>query len=213
MRFGDLSMRRERLEKVSEGLRVLVAKGSMRTMQPMGADMNESDAGAKPLGAMDPERTATAYHEAGHAVMALALGRPVHKVTIVPGQSELGLQRQGVCHIKKGRTRSSKDWLEDEVLILLAGLVAEARWTGRYSLGGAAQDLRQVRRYVQMRAEGEKQIERLERRWLSKTEHHLSDPGLWLATERIANELLRTQTISGRNAKHLFDIAQSESDS
>ncbi len=30
--------------------------------------------------------TATAYHEAGHAVMALSVGRLIQKVTILPGQ-------------------------------------------------------------------------------------------------------------------------------
>lgn len=151
---------------------------------------------------------ATAYHEAGHAVMALELGRPVHKVTIVPGQSDLGMRRDGVCHIQKGRSKASKDWLEDEVLILFAGMVAEARWTGNYCYEGAAQDLRQIRRYAMMRADGAKQIERLERRWLSKTENYLSDPALWAATERIADALVQDQTISGRAARHWFDEAQ-----
>jgi hypothetical protein len=32
----------------------------------------------------------TAYHEAGHAVMALALGRPVHRVSIQPNEDRLG---------------------------------------------------------------------------------------------------------------------------
>ena len=44
---------------------------------------------------------ATAYHEAGHAVMAMILGRAVQKVTIVPGQSHLGAQRLGACHLQK----------------------------------------------------------------------------------------------------------------
>jgi hypothetical protein len=157
------------------------------------------------------ELKATAYHEAGHAVMALELGRPIHKVTIVPGQSDIGLKRDGVCHIKKGRSKASKDWLEDEVLILFAGLVAEARWTGTYNFPGATQDLRQIRRYSLMRADGEKQIERLERRWFQKTEHYLSDPVLWSATETIAESLLQSQTISGRAARHLMEQAKRQS--
>ncbi len=156
------------------------------------------------------EAMATAYHEAGHAVMALYLGRPIQKVTIAAGQSDIGRQHLGMCHIKKGRTRASKDWLEDEVLILLAGLVAEARWTGRYGTSGALQDLRQVRRFVATRADGPRQIERLERRLLNKTEHHFDDPGLWRAVEQIAAELVRCQTISGRNARHVFEQAQSQ---
>ena len=105
--------------------------------------------------------------------------------------------------------RASKDWLEDEVLILFAGMVAEAQFTGTYSLAGASDDLRGVRRYVQMRANGDRQIERLERRWLDKTENLLGDEAHWLAVETIAAELLRCVTISGRAAQHLFDQAQS----
>jgi hypothetical protein len=87
-------------------------------------------------------------------------------------------------------------------------MVAEAQVTGNYCLGGAAQDLRSIRRYVQMRAVGERQVERLERRLLNKTENHLSDPLIWDAVEMIAAELLRCETISGRAAQHFFDSAQ-----
>jgi len=163
--------------------------------------MNEEDAYAFAL-------KATAYHEAGHAVMALFLGRPIDKVTISPGKSAIGVERLGACHMKKGRGKGSKDWLEDEVMILLAGMVAESQITGQYCAAGAAQDLRFVRRFLQSRAEGERQVERLERRLLSKTENHLSDRALWSAIEKIAAELLKNQTISGRSARHLFDEAR-----
>jgi hypothetical protein len=153
---------------------------------------------------------AVAYHEAGHAVMAIALGRPVQKVTIVAGRSQRGVQRLGACQIKKGRLRDSKDWLEDEVLILFAGMVAEARVTGDYCLQHASDDLRCVRRYVQMRADGERQIERLEKRLLSKTENLLESDEYWRAIELIANELIRAHTLSGRAAHHFFELAQVE---
>ena len=107
--------------------------------------------------ANDPKLRATAYHEAGHAVMALALGRPIQKVTIAPNQNY-----RGACQIQKGRFKPTKDWLEDEMLILFAGMVAEARVTGQYCPSGAAQDLRGIRRYALMRAGGERQVERLE---------------------------------------------------
>ena len=71
----------------------------------------------------------TAFHEAGHAVVALALDRPVQKVSVIPGQELLGK-----CEFKKGVFRPSVDWLENEILIALAGLAAEARLTGTYDL-------------------------------------------------------------------------------
>lgn len=152
------------------------------------------------------DQIATAYHEAGHAVMALALGRPVQRVSILPNQIRLGQ-----CEIQKGTFRASKDVLETEILILLGGPAAEARVTGRYCLQGAAQDLRGVRKLVERRAGGSKQIERLERRMLDKAEHLLGQPAIWVATQRIAEELLARTTISGRAARHLFDEALRES--
>src|SRR5260370_41531151 len=64
---------------------------------------------------------ATAYHEAGHAVMALALGRPVASVSILPDRRFLGM-----CEFGKAVFRPSEDWLEREMLIALAGLPAPA---------------------------------------------------------------------------------------
>ncbi|MCE2814752.1 MAG: hypothetical protein LW850_30555 [Planctomycetaceae bacterium] len=155
---------------------------------------------------------ATAYHEAGHAVMAMILGRAVQKVTIVPGQSHLGAQRLGACHLQKGKSRGAQDYLEDEVMILLAGMVAESQITGQYCQQGAAQDLRFVRRMLQTRNDGERQIQRLEKRLLSKTEHHLLDAQSWRAVEAIAAELVKSQTISGRAVKHLYEQSLKEVD-
>ena len=101
--------------------------------------------------------TATAYHEAGHAVMALSLGRLIQKVTILPGKSQFGETRLGVCEIGKGDPKLRKEFAEDEVLILFAGMVAEARFTGQYCQTGATQDLLAIRRLLQDRATSESQ--------------------------------------------------------
>lgn len=156
---------------------------------------------SEPVREFDP---ATAYHEAGHAVAALAMDRPVHRVSAVPGRELLGK-----CEFGKGVSRPSDDWLEREILISLAGLAAEARHTGTYDLGAASRDLRFVRKLSLQRV-GERQAERLERRMLAKVEHLLADDAHWRAVELIAAELLKHGTISGRAAKHLFDRASAE---
>jgi ATP-dependent Zn protease len=148
------------------------------------------------------QEIATAYHEAGHAVLALALGRTVSRVSVLPNHL-----RQGQCDIQKGAFRASQDVMETQVLILLGGLVAEARHTGHYCPEGASQDLRVIRSLTNKRATTQKQIERLERRMVDKAEHILDRPGVWSAVEKIAAELLRCSTISGRAARHLFDAA------
>src|SRR5947208_587092 len=97
----------------------------------------------------------TAYHEAGHAVIALALGRPVRHVSILPDREALGL-----CEFGKSVFRPSEDWLEREALIALGGIAAEARLTGEQPWDGAARDLEYVHRLCERRA-GERRAERL----------------------------------------------------
>ena len=142
----------------------------------------------------------TAYHEAGHAVVAIVVGRPIQKVSIVPNRSRLG-----ACELKKGRFQPSSDWLEDDVLIMFAGVAAEARLTGRYHWQGAEQDLRNIRRLTLSRAGDETRAEKLERRLLAKVEHLLNEDLTWRTVELIAAELLERETISGRSAMHIHN--------
>jgi ATP-dependent Zn protease len=146
-----------------------------------------------------PPDAATAYHEAGHAVLALALGRPVHGVSVLPNRDRLG-----VCEFRKGVYRPSEDWVEREILIALGGIAAEALHTGNHAWDEAERDLQYVRGLTEQRA-GRRQAERLERRLLAKAEHLLAKPEHWQAVELIAAELLRCGEISGRAARHLFE--------
>ena len=156
------------------------------------------------MSSMNPE--ATAYHEAGHAVIALLLGRSIQRLSILPKLESLGR-----CEFQKGRGISSSDWLERDILISLAGLAAEAKHSGEYSWDGAARDLQSVRRLAIQRA-GERQAERLQKRLLAKVEHLLAQPENWRAVELIAAELLRCETISGRAVVHLVELGKADAD-
>ena len=72
----------------------------------------------------DHERKVTAYHEAGHALVAkLTPGTdPVHKVTIIPRGMALGLTQQLPAEDKY---MLSKDYLLKTIAVLLAGRAAE----------------------------------------------------------------------------------------
>lgn len=163
----------------------------------------------KPLASDDPEMTrlATAYHESGHAVMAFLQGRPIEKVTICPAQMAAGGSRLGACKIQKGRHKSSQDPLETEILILLAGMVGESQLTKRYCQAGASQDLMLVERLLSRRANKERELQRLAKRMLSKTEHILNDDTHRKAIASIAAELVKKETISGRAVRQLFSEA------
>jgi ATP-dependent Zn protease len=152
-----------------------------------------------------PHDEVTAYHEAGHAVIALALGRTIHKVSVLPNR-----ERLGECRFGKGNAKPTDDWLEREILISLGGLAAEARFTGTYATAEAAQDLRFVRRLA-LERKSERAVERYEQRMLDKVEYMLADDGTWNAVQLIAAELMKHGTISGRAARHLFDEATKDS--
>ncbi|MDB4614462.1 cell division protein FtsH [bacterium] len=155
-------------------------------------------------------REATAWHEAGHAVMAMMLGRPIEKVSILPAQLATG-NRLGVCKIQKGRAKGTKDALEDSVLILLAGMVAESKFTGRYCQHGAAQDLLLVKELLTAnRAKNEKQFQKLASRMIDKTEHLLEAEGAARAIQLIADELLEKDTVSGRAVRHFCQLADAK---
>lgn len=146
----------------------------------------------------------TAYHEAGHAVVALCLDRPVHRVSVLPNR-----ERLGHCEFGKGRFKPSEDSLEREILIALAGLAAEARHTGTYAMDEARRDLLYVRRLVLQR-KAERAAARYEERMLSKVEAMLADDATWRAVELIAAELLKHGVISGRATRHLYEQATRE---
>jgi len=74
----------------------------------------------------EQEKRTTAYHEAGHALMAKLLPGtdPVHKVTIIPRGRALGLTMQLPVD---DRHSYSKDFLYNNLAILMGGRVAEER--------------------------------------------------------------------------------------
>ena len=152
---------------------------------------------------MEPSHdAATCYHEAGHAVMAILLGRSIHKVSAMPNSLRLGQ-----VEFKKGAAKQSDDWIEVEILIALAGPVAEAKFTGTFDEHSAGRDLRAVRKFAEDRV-GDRQADRYERRMLAKAKYLLTDDATWKAVEAIAAELLAKGTISGRAARHHYDQAK-----
>ena len=84
----------------------------------------------------EEERRATAYHESGHAVIAMSLPRadPVHKVTIMPRGWALGLTWQLP---EFDRISLYKDKMLEEIAILFGGRIAEEIFVGQVSTGAS----------------------------------------------------------------------------
>lgn len=80
------------------------------------------------------EKRSTAYHEAGHAVVAAMVpyADPLHKVTIIPRGMALGLTMQ--LPIDDKHTQS-KDYLDDRLAILMGGRVAEEIFLNQITTG------------------------------------------------------------------------------
>jgi cell division protease FtsH len=72
----------------------------------------------------EDERRVTAFHEAGHAVIALRVPGldPLHKVTIVPRGRALGVT---ASLPEEDRHNYTKGWLEGQLIMLFGGRVAE----------------------------------------------------------------------------------------
>ncbi|OSI07536.1 cell division protein FtsH [Neisseria animaloris] len=84
----------------------------------------------------EDEKRATAYHEAGHAIVAESLDftDPVHKVTIMPRGRALGLTWQLP---ERDRLSMYKDQMLSQISILYGGRIAEDLFVGRISTGAS----------------------------------------------------------------------------
>ena len=88
----------------------------------------------------EEEKKVTAVHEAGHALLAVVLPHadPVHKVTIIPRGMALGVTMQLPVDDKHNYTR---DYLNDQIAILLGGRIAEEITMNGSMTTGAGNDL------------------------------------------------------------------------
>jgi cell division protease FtsH len=94
----------------------------------------------------EKERIATAYHEAGHAVVQCLLedADPIHKVTIIPRGMAMGAT---FSLPEKDRYGYGKKYLLATMRVLCGGRIAEQRKTADIS-SGAAMDIDMVTQYA-----------------------------------------------------------------
>ena len=84
----------------------------------------------------EEEKRNTAYHEAGHALIAALIPEadPIHKVTIIPRGLALGLTQQLPID---DRYTYSKDHLEAQLSVLMGGRATEILFLGKTTTGAA----------------------------------------------------------------------------
>ncbi len=90
----------------------------------------------------EEEKKITAYHEAGHALLAALLPHtdPLHKVTIIPRGMALGLTQQLPTEEKHNW---SKEQLESRIAVCMGGRIAEELTFGQITTG-AQNDIEQA---------------------------------------------------------------------
>jgi cell division protease FtsH len=91
----------------------------------------------------EQERRTTAWHEAGHALVAKLLEKnsdPVHKVTIIPRGPALGVTQQLP---KEDRLSMSRDFAKARLAVMMGGRVAEELVFGQFTTG-AGNDIKQA---------------------------------------------------------------------
>lgn len=90
----------------------------------------------------EAEKRITAFHEAGHALVAWVMpgADPIHKVTIIPRGQALGMTQQLP---EDDRYHYSRGYLMTRIAVSLGGRAAEKEVLGEVSTG-AQNDLKQV---------------------------------------------------------------------
>jgi cell division protease FtsH len=90
----------------------------------------------KSLAMNDNDKRVTAFHEAGHAIVAWYTegADPVHKVTIIPRGRALGLTWQLP---ERDRYNVTQKYLEGQIAIMMGGRLAEEIFIGEISTGAS----------------------------------------------------------------------------
>lgn len=156
---------------------------------------------------------ATAYHEAGHAVIALRLERRIKSATIVPRDNYLGCVQYG----KWGRgqpdahlTQRVVEKLERDILCAFAGPVAEAKFTGRRNKIGASGDYQIIVDRATYLHGDDRVLEKYLVYMEARAACYVSEPVNWLCITRLAKTLLKQKTMSSDAVLQALQDAQAD---
>ena len=143
----------------------------------------------------------TAYHEAGHALMAVQVGARIDSVTIDPDWDE-GPQRFGDTQIEWNlEATSEREFLEKRIMVALAGPVAEMIYTGDPFHPGLVAEWATDWNEAWLAASSidlapQKRLQFLEQ--ITRELHSLlNEDRQWSALAALADELLAHETLEG----------------
>lgn len=157
-----------------------------------------------------PTREASAYHEAGHAVMAFLLGHRITSVTIKPGVTAEGESYSGMVYSRpRGRidfdvsTPAMRIKVENMIMVTLAGDVAQRRFNPRSSRNWHASADRSAAADMafSQTSSGEQATAFLA--WLHIRTRDVIH-GRWNVVERVAAALMDRETLSATDLREVI---------
>lgn len=143
---------------------------------------------------------ATAFHEAGHAIVACMIPLDIVKITIIPTEGSLGgCEVDLEPYFFKNRSTMRQATME-LVKFHLAGELAELKYLNDNgnpvsSTTTAADDHNKVEYYINTCAENGEPIDREYLR--VETVRLINDPEIWPMVQKLANELYQVKNIEG----------------
>ena len=149
----------------------------------------------------------SAYHEAGHAFMAIFLGARVRSITIEPDWDD-GPDRHGDAQIEwRLGELTEREWHEKSILVALAGPVAEMIHSGEPFHPGHvpewAADWSEVwRTAASLHTDGKRRLAYLEQTTASLYKTMNRDDH-WAALAAIVDSLLAHETLEGEQVEEI----------
>jgi hypothetical protein len=155
-------------------------------------------------------RRATAYHEAGHAVVTFWLGLRLRSLTIVPDltqgstgschHSSLGLRGVDYSPSDKNRLRAERG-----IIVALAGMEAQRRFRPRsvrhYHAWHDYRNAVDLASYFFGDADVLTQFMKF---MVARTQHLLGESGVWDCVRTVADALLKQPTMIGHEVEALI---------
>jgi len=154
----------------------------------------------------------TAYHEAGHAVMAYILHLRLKEVSIIPTDDYLGVcigGKRGNIDPEWDSSHKTRVELERRAMQALAGNVAEHLLTGKRHRAGSYSDYHNVVNLLSCLA-GDDEITYYADWLWHRTKATMGIDYWWLAVENVAEELLKNKHLKNKCVREIIRRAIDE---
>jgi hypothetical protein len=156
----------------------------------------------------DSETIAAAYHEAGHAGVAVHLGLKLEQVGLTPDHPvHFGycLEQVDDPHsLSRAVEKGDEEILLPQIRVLLAGREAQRKSGFDCVPGGDGQDLETARRVAATMVGCKVKAEELITTLRADTRRMLDAPAVWAGVEALVSQLLQDGTVEGEKAHRIL---------